>query len=63
MMIRICLEIIKMRLESSDYEVITAINEADAITAVREQMFDLAVHRPASWPPEWHNPYGKASSA
>ena len=37
------LEIIKMRLESSDYEVITAVNEADAITAVREQMFDLSI--------------------
>lgn len=37
------LEIIKMRLESSDYEVITATNEADAITAVREQMFDLSI--------------------
>ena len=37
------LEIIKMRLESSDYEVITAVNEAEAITAVREQMFDLSI--------------------
>jgi two-component system response regulator GlrR len=37
------LEIIKMRLESSDYEVITATNEADAITAVREQLFDLSI--------------------
>ena len=37
------LEIIKMRLESSDYEVITATNEAAAITAVREQMFDLSI--------------------
>ena len=37
------LEIIKMRLESSDYEVITAMNEADAITAVKEQLFDLSI--------------------
>ena len=37
------LEIIKMRLEASDYEVITAVNEAEAITAVREQMFDLSI--------------------
>ena len=37
------LEIIKMRLESSDYEVITAVNEAEAITAVREQLFDLSI--------------------
>ena len=37
------LEIIKMRLESSDYEVITATKEADAMTAVREQMFDLSI--------------------
>ena len=37
------LEIIKMRLESSDYEVVTAMNEADAITAVKEQVFDLSI--------------------
>ena len=37
------LEIIKMRLESSDYEVITVQDEEDALKAVKEQAFDLSI--------------------
>ena len=37
------LEVIKMRLESADFDVVTALNAEDAIRAVREQSFDLAV--------------------
>lgn len=37
------LEIIKMRLESSGYEVITATHEAEAIQAVNEHIFDLSI--------------------
>ena len=57
------LEIIKMRLESSDYEVTTAINEADAIAAVREQMFDLSIIDLHLGHQNGMNPYGKAPSA
>ena len=37
------LEVIKMRLESSDFDVVTALSEEDAIHAVRNQSFDLAI--------------------
>jgi two-component system response regulator GlrR len=37
------LEVIKMRLESSDYEVVTALKEEEALKAVREQTFDLSI--------------------
>ncbi len=37
------LEVIKMRLESADYEVVTALKEEDALQAVREQAFDLSI--------------------
>ena len=37
------LEVIRMRLESADYEVVTALKEEDAITEVREQAFDLSI--------------------
>ena len=37
------LELVKMRLESSDYEVTTALQEDDAIDAVKGQVFDLAI--------------------
>jgi two-component system response regulator GlrR len=37
------LEVIRMRLESADYEVVTAIKEEDAIAAAREQIFDIAI--------------------
>ncbi len=37
------LELVKMRLESSGYEVVTALQEADAIEAVRNQIFDLSI--------------------
>ena len=37
------LEIIKMRLESADYEVVTALEEEDALKAVREQAFDMSI--------------------
>ena len=34
------LELVKMRLESADYEVTTALREEDAIEAVKSQVFD-----------------------
>ena len=37
------LEIIKMRLESSDYEVVTVQKEEDALKAVKVQPFDLSI--------------------
>ncbi len=37
------LEIIKMRLESSNYDVITVLEEEDALKAVKEQDFDLSI--------------------
>ncbi len=37
------LEIIKMRLEASDYDVITVQDEEDALKAVKEQAFDLSI--------------------
>jgi two-component system response regulator GlrR len=37
------LELVKMRLESADYEVTTALREEDAIEAVKSQVFDLSV--------------------
>ena len=37
------LEIIKMRLEFADYEVVTALEEEDALTAVKEQAFDMSI--------------------
>jgi two-component system response regulator GlrR len=37
------LELVKMRLESADYEVTTALREEDAIEAVKTQVFDLSV--------------------
>ena len=37
------LELVKMRLESVDYEVTTALREEDAIEAVKSQVFDLSV--------------------
>ena len=37
------LEVIRMRLESTDYEVVTALKEEDAMSAVREQSFDLSI--------------------
>ncbi len=37
------LELVKMRLESSGYEVSTALQEEDAIEAVKSQVFDLSV--------------------
>jgi len=37
------LELVKMRLESSGYEVTTALQEEDAIEAVKSQVFDLSV--------------------
>jgi two-component system response regulator GlrR len=36
-------ELIKMRLESANYEVITAYNEEEAIGAIRNQVFDLSI--------------------
>jgi two-component system response regulator GlrR len=37
------LEVLKMRLESADYEVATALNEADAIQTVKGEPFDLSI--------------------
>jgi len=37
------LELLKMRLESSNHEVTTAINEEEAIKAVKSQVFDLSL--------------------
>jgi two-component system response regulator GlrR len=37
------LELVKMRLESADYEVTTALREEDAIEAVKTQVFGLSV--------------------
>ncbi len=37
------LEILKMRLEASGYEIITASHEAEAIQAVHEHLFDLSI--------------------
>ena len=37
------LELVKMRLESANYEVTTALREEDAIEAVKNQVFDLSV--------------------
>src|SRR5512139_3949774 len=37
------LELVKMRLESADYEVTTAPREEDAVEAVKSQVFDLSV--------------------
>jgi two-component system response regulator GlrR len=37
------LELLRMRLESANYEVITAINEEDAIEAVKSQIVDLSI--------------------
>jgi two-component system response regulator GlrR len=37
------LEIIKMRLEFADYEVVTALEEEDALTAVKEQAIDISI--------------------
>jgi two-component system response regulator GlrR len=37
------LEVIRMRLESADYEVLTAAREEEAIEAIRSQVFDLSI--------------------
>ena len=37
------LELLKMRLESADYEVFTASREEDALQAIKGQVFDLAI--------------------
>ncbi len=37
------LEVIKMRLESAGYHVITSVREDEAIEAVKEQIFDMAI--------------------
>jgi len=37
------LELLKMRLENADYEVVTAFREEDALKATREQALDLAI--------------------
>ena len=37
------LEVLRMRLESSNFEVVTALRKEDAIKAVREQAFDLSI--------------------
>ncbi len=37
------LEVLRMRLESANHEVVTALIEDDAIEAVREQTFDLSI--------------------
>ena len=37
------LEVLKMRLESADYEVVTALKEEDALKEVREQAFDMSI--------------------
>ncbi len=37
------LELVKMRLEASHYEVVTAYREEDAIDAAKKQFFDLAI--------------------
>jgi len=37
------LELVKMRLESADYDVTTALREEEAIEAVKNQVFDLSV--------------------
>jgi two-component system response regulator GlrR len=37
------LELVKMRLESADYEVITALREEEAVEALRSQIFDLSI--------------------
>ena len=36
-------ELLKMTLESADYEVTAAFNEKDAIGAVKENVFDLSI--------------------
>jgi two-component system response regulator GlrR len=37
------LEVLRMRLESANYEVVTALKEEDAIEAVKQQTFDMAI--------------------
>jgi two-component system response regulator GlrR len=37
------IEVIRMRLESADYDVVTIIQEEEAITAIREQSFELSI--------------------
>ncbi len=37
------LEILKMRLEFSNYQVVTVLDEEDALKAIKEQAFDLSI--------------------
>ena len=37
------LELLKMRLESANYDVATALKEEDAIDTVKKQVFDLSI--------------------
>ncbi|MEF9427216.1 MAG: response regulator, partial [Candidatus Mariimomonas ferrooxydans] len=37
------LDVIRMRLESANYEVVTALREENAIEAIRGQIFDLSI--------------------
>src|SRR4030067_2769657 len=40
---RILLELVKIRLESADYEVTGAVREEDALGAIKKQVFDLSI--------------------
>ena len=40
---RSLIELVKMRLEASDYEVVTALREEEAIQAAKSQLFDLSL--------------------
>src|SRR4030067_3050535 len=40
---RILLELVKIRLESADYEVTGAVREEDALGAIKKQVFDLSL--------------------
>jgi two-component system response regulator GlrR len=37
------IELIRMRLETANYEVSTALSERDALEAVKSQVFDLSI--------------------
>jgi DNA-binding response OmpR family regulator len=37
------LEVLRMRLESANYQVVTALRGEDAIEAVKQQLFDLSI--------------------
>ena len=55
------LELLKIRLESANYEVVAVLREENAVNEMKNQVFDLAIIRPPVVQDGWHIADGRVA--